>query len=213
LNRRQNEWSQLIREKEGLLVITAANFCTGRKSTYLSRSGELYYVIINTSAGWIGLSGSDKGLARTTLPQKSREDALSALEINSDDVVESFEYYKRTIGEFIAYFNGYETDFQEKPDWSHATPFDRTVWDITRKIPYGETRSYSWVARQIGKSRASRAVGQALGRNPLPIIIPCHRVVTSDGKLGGFGGGLEMKRYLLALESKISDYPSKKLER
>jgi methylated-DNA-[protein]-cysteine S-methyltransferase len=75
------------------------------------------------------------------------------------------------------------------------------VWEITRLIPYGETRSYAWVAEQIGQPRAVRAVGQALGKNPLPIIIPCHRVITSNGKLGGFGGGLEMKKRLLSLEA------------
>jgi len=75
------------------------------------------------------------------------------------------------------------------------------VWQATRLIPYGETRSYLWVAVQIGKPGAARAVGQALGRNPLPVIIPCHRVIASDGGLGGFTGGLVMKRRLLELET------------
>ncbi|GAI87660.1 unnamed protein product, partial [marine sediment metagenome] len=77
-------------------------------------------------------------------------------------------------------------------------------WEETRLIPYGETRSYAWVAKQVGKPKAARAVGQAMGSNPLPIIIPCHRVITSNGKLGGFGGGLEMKRQLLSLEAVAS---------
>jgi len=75
------------------------------------------------------------------------------------------------------------------------------VWQATRLIPYGETRSYLWVAVQIGKPGAARAVGQALGRNPLPVIVPCHRVIAADGGLGGFTGGLEMKRRLLELET------------
>ncbi len=91
--------------------------------------------------------------------------------------------------------------FPDELDLSTATPFQRQVWEKTRLIPYGETRSYSWVAEQIGKPGAARAVGQALGRNPLPIIIPCHRVVASDGKLCGFAGGLGMKRRLLSLEA------------
>ena len=69
-----------------------------------------------------------------------------------------------------------------------------------RHIRYGETRSYAWIARKMGKPRAMRAVGQALGRNPLPIIVPCHRVVAGDGGFGGFTGGIEMKRKLLKLE-------------
>ena len=76
---------------------------------------------------------------------------------------------------------------------------------MTRLIPYGETRSYIWLAEQLGKMGAVRAVGQALARNPLPIIIPCHRVVAKDGQLGGFTGGMEIKRQLLYLEA--SNHP------
>ena len=78
--------------------------------------------------------------------------------------------------------------------------FRRLVWEATRLIPYGETRSYGWVAKQIGKPHAARAVGQALGKNPFLIIVPCHRVIAGDGTLGGFGGGLEMKQTLLEME-------------
>ena len=78
--------------------------------------------------------------------------------------------------------------------------FQREVWEATRLIAYGEARSYQWVAGQIKKPKATRAVGQALGSNPLPIIVPCHRVLASDGKLGGFTGGLDMKKNLLHLE-------------
>jgi methylated-DNA-[protein]-cysteine S-methyltransferase len=74
------------------------------------------------------------------------------------------------------------------------------VWEKARLIPYGETRSYMWLARQIGKPQAARAVGQALGRNPLPVIVPCHRVIASDGSPGGFTGGLHRKKMLLKLE-------------
>ncbi len=100
-----------------------------------------------------------------------------------------------------AYFTGSYITFPDRLDLSGATAFQRRVWAATRGIPYGETRSYAWVAQQINQPRAVRAVGQALGRNPLPIIIPCHRVVTSDGRLGGFGGGLKMKSYLLSREA------------
>jgi methylated-DNA-[protein]-cysteine S-methyltransferase len=99
-----------------------------------------------------------------------------------------------------SYFAGHKVDFPDRLDLSAAYDFQREVWEATRLIPYGETRSYSWVAAQIEKPKAVRAVGQALGRNPLPVIIPCHRVLASDGALGGFGGGLVMKRFLLNLE-------------
>lgn len=103
-----------------------------------------------------------------------------------------------------SYFAGHKADFPDKLDLSGATTFRREVWEITRLIPYGETRSYAWVAMQIRKPKAVRAVGQALGRNPLPIIVPCHRVLASNGGLGGFSGGLEMKRFLLRLENSVS---------
>jgi methylated-DNA-[protein]-cysteine S-methyltransferase len=85
-------------------------------------------------------------------------------------------------------------------DLSAGTNFQQSVWRALTKIPRGETRSYGWVARKIGKPGASRAVGAACGANPVPVIVPCHRVIAGDGSLGGFGGGLPMKRRLLALE-------------
>jgi len=99
------------------------------------------------------------------------------------------------------YFSGGKVSFPDELDLSGATSFQREVCEITRLIPYGETRTYLWVAEQIKRPRAARAVGQALGRNPLPIIVPCHRVIASDGGLGGFGGGVEMKSHLLRLEA------------
>jgi len=101
----------------------------------------------------------------------------------------------------MIYFSGHRVTFPDELDLSGATAFQREVWEVTRLILYGETRSYAWVAEQIRKPQAVRAVGQALGRNPLPTIIPCHRVITSDGKLGGFSDGVEMKRHLLGLEA------------
>ncbi len=99
-----------------------------------------------------------------------------------------------------AYFEGKNVDFNAPLDLSGATPFQRKVWAATCLIPYGETRSYAWLANRIEKPGAFRAAGHALGQNPLPIIVPCHRVIGSDGGLCGFGGGLEMKKRLLELE-------------
>lgn len=83
----------------------------------------------------------------------------------------------------------------------HGTPFQRVVWDEIRRIPYGETVSYGTLAARAGNGRAVRAAGAATGRNPISIIVPCHRVVGSDGRLTGYAGGLERKRALLAIES------------
>ena len=108
---------------------------------------------------------------------------------------------KRLCKDLSRFFSGKPVDFtvyDVEPET--GTVFQRKVWSIMRKIPYGETRPYKWIAKKIGKPSAARAVGNACGSNPLPIIQPCHRVVASGGKLGGFSGGLPLKRKLLMLE-------------
>jgi methylated-DNA-[protein]-cysteine S-methyltransferase len=99
-----------------------------------------------------------------------------------------------------AYAAGQPVRFSAALDLRAGTAFQRAVWRVLRTIPRGETRSYGWVARRVGKPRAARAVGAACGANPVPILVPCHRVVAGDGSLGGFSGGLRLKRRLLALE-------------
>ncbi len=108
-------------------------------------------------------------------------------------------YARRTVRELRDYFSGKLRDLNIPLDMQ-GTPFQRSVWQALLTIPYGETRSYADVARLIGHPRASRAVGGANGSNPVSIIVPCHRVIASDGKLGGYGGGLDRKTVLLELE-------------
>lgn len=103
--------------------------------------------------------------------------------------------------ELDQYFQGLLQTFTIPLDLK-GTPFQRAVWRQLLNIPYGETRSYGEIARAVGKPLARRAVGRANGQNPLAILVPCHRVIRSDGKLGGYGGGLWRKEYLLALEKK-----------
>ena len=161
---------------------------------------KLKYITFSTNTGWVGMLGSKKGLTRTTLPQPSSQAALKLLGERATYADWSPNLFNGLIERFRVYFNGGQLAFPDELDLEGATPFQRRVWEITRLIPYGDTRSYIWVAEQIGKPGAARAVGQALARNPLPIIIPCHRVVNADGRLGGFSGGLEMKIQLLKLE-------------
>ena len=99
------------------------------------------------------------------------------------------------------YFDGRRTEFSVKLDPA-GTDFQRKVWDALRSIPFGETRSYGQIAKQIGRPTAVRAVGAANGKNPLSIVAPCHRVIGSTGKLTGFAGGLDVKARLLAMEAK-----------
>jgi methylated-DNA-[protein]-cysteine S-methyltransferase len=99
-----------------------------------------------------------------------------------------------------AYFAGERTAF-DLPLRAAGTPFEQGVWRELQRIPYGETTSYGELAARVGEPSAARAVGRANGRNPIPIIVPCHRVIGADGSLTGFGGGLECKRALLDLEA------------
>lgn len=104
--------------------------------------------------------------------------------------------------QLLLYFEGERTVF-DLPLNPKGTPFQEEVWKHLLKIPYGETRSYGQIAKDIGKPKAVRAVGGANHRNPISIIIPCHRVIGSDGSLTGYGGGLDIKRYLLNLEQRV----------
>jgi len=165
---------------------------------------QLNYTIFNTDMGWVGMLASAKRLLGTTLPQRSAQEACLLLGDSVNRATCSPHPFKDLMERLKAYFSGHRITFPDKLDLSQGTHFQREVWEITRRIPYGETRSYAWVAEQIRKPRAVRAVGQALGKNPLPIIVPCHRVVASDGKLGGFGGGVEMKKHLISLEASAS---------
>lgn len=102
--------------------------------------------------------------------------------------------------ELKAYFETGKEEFSLKFDIASGTDFERKVWLALREIPFGETRTYKWLAEKVGKPKASRAVGQALGRNPLPIVLPCHRIIESDGSIGGYSGGVDIKRRLLDME-------------
>lgn len=101
------------------------------------------------------------------------------------------------------YLAGERQEFSLEIDWSLLRPFQREVLQFTFAIPYGETRTYSEIAQHIGRPRAARAVGRAQATNPMPLVIPCHRVIASDGSLGGFSAGLEIKRRLLDLEGVV----------
>jgi methylated-DNA-[protein]-cysteine S-methyltransferase len=159
------------------------------------------YAVFNTNMGWVAILDSERGLVRVTLPQHLAQEAFKSLGEMANKATLSSDRFKKLIKHLKAYFSGHKVSFPDELDLSSATPFQQEVWQITRLIPYGETRSYSWLAKKIGKPGAARAIGQALSRNPLPIIIPCHRVIGSNGKLGGFTGGLEIKKRLLHLEA------------
>ena len=163
------------------------------------------YAIVKTELGWMALAGSGGRLGCLSLPQPARELAIQAARTYAVDVIESPDSFGDLPLRLQLYFQGEPVEFGDRVGVEDATDFQRAVWDATRLIPYGQTRSYSWVAERVGKLRACRAVGNALARNPIPIVIPCHRVIARDGGLGGFTGGLGMKARLLMLESRGSE--------
>ncbi len=160
------------------------------------------YFTFSTSAGWVGVLSSEKGLLCNTFPQPSEEEAHRHLGDSASLAEGSPQQFTDFAERLRTYFSGGKVAFQDELDFTGATPFQCRVWQATRLIPHGQTLSYGQVAERIGSPGASRAVGHALGKNRLPIIVPCHRVLASDGGLCGFGGGLPMKKYLLSLESK-----------
>ena len=163
-------------------------------------SEELFYTIFKAPPGWIGLLGSKAGLRRVVLPQPTDVKAVFLVLEKVQEAKPSVAFFENTIKRLQAYFSGKAVDFKDELDFGDSTPFQRSIWEATMKIPYGKTHTYAWVADQAGKPKALRAAGQALGQNPLPIIVPCHRVTSTGGGLGGFSGGLATKKYLLKLE-------------
>jgi methylated-DNA-[protein]-cysteine S-methyltransferase len=157
----------------------------------------IYYSIFHTAAGWVGLQASSTGLRRVILPRKSDSEIRKLLSAGAEEKPDAFTDIQERL---CAYFSGLHTDFPDKLDFSGATDFQQAVWQAARLIPYGVTQSYQWIAVQIGRPGAARAVGNALGKNPLPVIVPCHRVIASDGGIGGFTGGISVKRLILRLE-------------
>jgi len=116
------------------------------------------------------------------------------------------EAARRQVLEYLA---GARNTFEVPIDLSRGTPFQRQVWRVLQRVPYGKLRSYQWIAARVGGRRYARAVGNAVGANPLPIVVPCHRIVAQDASLGGFSCGLPMKRKLLTLEGTLSMLRSK----
>lgn len=149
---------------------------------------------ITTPLGPLLLARTAHGLAGAWFDgQKHHPGALAAAARPGDELL------RRAADQLHAYFAG-ERDAFDLPLDLHGTPFQKAVWQLLRAIPGGRTRSYAEIARALGAASAVRAVGGAVGRNPVSVIVPCHRVVGSDGALTGYAGGIDRKQALLALE-------------
>jgi len=158
-------------------------------------------ITFKTTWGWVAVRASEKGLTSIDLsplprrmvakPQQARGGAAATILIEAQ-------------AQLLAYFEGARREFSVPVDMSTGTSFQRKVWRAIIRIPYGRARSYQWVADRVGGKEYARAVGMALGANPVPIIVPCHRIIAQDGSLGGFSCGLPVKRRLLRLEGTLA---------
>ncbi len=167
----------------------------------MSNSAALYRCLHESPVGWIALLGSDRGLRRLSL-QPEPQDALAGLGDDALLAEDNPDAFADVLLALNDYFAGDTSAPQRiRVDLSGASPFFSAAWDACCSIPPGETRSYQWLAEAAGSPKASRAAGQAMAKNPLPLVIPCHRVVGSNGSLHGYGGGgVGVKARLLELE-------------
>jgi methylated-DNA-[protein]-cysteine S-methyltransferase len=160
----------------------------------------LRFHVIETEQGWIGLAFSEHGLRATTLPRRTKEQAVrELLDMGASDPMPEREM--ADIPERIAALaSGQSENLAMHIDWNGISGFRRRVMELCISIPHGETRTYKWLAEEAGSPRAARAAGRVMATNPLPIVVPCHRVIGSDGGLHGYGAGLPMKEALLRAE-------------
>jgi methylated-DNA-[protein]-cysteine S-methyltransferase len=162
---------------------------------------RLYYTTFNSPVGEILVTRSDKGVNLVAFPKSKWDRFLGALKKDENfDLRKDDKRFSSLKQDLKSYFSGKKVRFKGALDLSGGTVFQKRVWKAMLKIPSGETRSYGWLARQVGGKNKARAVGAACGANPVPIIIPCHRVLRENGDLGGYGGGLGVKRKLLSIE-------------
>jgi methylated-DNA-[protein]-cysteine S-methyltransferase len=162
---------------------------------------DVSYASAESPFGTLLLAATRRGLVRLAFPEESLDGMLEALAQRvSPRIVEARAPLDEVRRELEDYFEGRRRGFEVALDWTLVAPFARRVLRATSRIPYGGVLSYAEVAADAGSPRGFRAAGNALGANPIPIVVPCHRVLRSGGALGGYGGGLERKRFLLELE-------------
>jgi methylated-DNA-[protein]-cysteine S-methyltransferase len=174
-----------------------------RLSARIAQEGlaDIAYTPVDSPFGRLLAAATKRGLVRLAFPEEKVDSVLERLARRiSPRIVESPAPLESVQRELEEYFSGARRSFELPLDWSLIGPFGRRVLRATAEIPYGGMLSYGEVAADAGSPRGSRAAGNALGSNPIPIVIPCHRVVRTGGAIGGYGGGLDRKRWLLELE-------------
>lgn len=176
---------------------------TARPEGNIMPKEKVAYTAIDSPIGKLLIAATEVGVVRIVFENGGWESALEDLGRRIGPVVEDRAPLTGLIGQLTEYFAGERKEFTIDLDLRLASGFRRTALEHLRTIPYGETESYAEVAEAAGSPRAMRAVGSACANNPIPLVIPCHRVVRSDGTLGGYGGGLGIKEQLLDMERGI----------
>jgi len=176
------------------------------KQTTQTDSAQLAFRILQSTAGFAAFVASSRGLRRVFLPESSRARLLESIRQSEPTATENSTLLPKLADALTRFFAGEPVTFDVECDWSHRTAFEQSVWRACRRVAYGQTATYGDLARRIGKPQAARAIGMAMSRNPCPIVVPCHRIVSSTG-LGGFSGsgGLDQKRDLLEMESRSTE--------
>jgi methylated-DNA-[protein]-cysteine S-methyltransferase len=167
---------------------------------------DVSYTTVDSPIGTLLVAATPVGLVRIAFAdQTDIEAVLRELSLRvSPRVLQSTARLQPVLRQLDGYFTRDVKRFEVQLDWRLIGPFARRVLNYTSRIPYGRAATYGEVARDIGAPKASRAVGNALAGNPIPVVIPCHRVLRSGGALGGYGGGIERKEFLLSLEKSAS---------
>ena len=164
----------------------------------------VYWCTVPAPIGRVFVAASDSGLLRVSFRHREESFVDELREHTEADVVRSPARTADIVEQLRDYFAGERRRFDVRLDLRHVSPFQRRVLLAATRVPAGEVVSYGEIARRIGEPGGSRAVGQALGHNPIPIVIPCHRVVAAGGRIGGYTGGLAIKRKLLRLEGSLA---------
>ncbi len=166
---------------------------------------DVAYASVDSPLGPLTVATTPAGLVRVAYPGfRSQDEVLEELAVKlSPRVLEAPARVDRARRELDEYFEGRRQRFDLPIDWSLTSGFTRAVLRATARIPYGEVGSYATVAGEAGSPRAVRAAGNALGANPMPVVVPCHRVLRTGGALGGYTGGIERKEFLLRLEGRL----------
>lgn len=182
------------------IVLGAFEELTGRKGEPLR-----YAMMDDTPVGLLGLAATERGIARISFASDEDEFLARLLRRFGDRPVVSSSALDEARRELERYFKGKDLSFDLPVDLSILSPFEQRVLRVTARVPAGRVATYAEIAKRAGNPRAPRAVGNALNHNPVAIVVPCHRVVRSDGSLGGYGGGVRIKEWLLRHEGAFGE--------